>query len=701
MIFALALATSVAASPASAQRVDGPPDSREISTQRRALALEDYYRLRDVGGPFMSPAGDWIAYTVSRRIEATNESEVESWVVPTEGSAPPIRITHDGSDVSDPEWTADGDLRVRIGDAFWLIDPNQPGALPVAAPEAPDDGLLSPDGGWFARIQALPVPPKPQPELTEFERRHEERFQGDAFDWYPFRRDRQAFPLPDPREQALSEVVIAPSDGQGPVRTLTDLGLRPSDLHWSSDGTTLLFTADESVLDELAYSRADLFMVRLDGQVTRLTDDGYVHSNASFSPDGRWISYVRSFGTDMIVEGKLGHGGPRDLYVRAVGGGEPVNLTVDWDLDAGAPQWSPDSRHLYFTAGIGGATHLFRVSATGGAVEQVTQGQRRIQGLDIDQAFQRMAYTVGAFDRPEDVYVADIDGANERRLTDLHSDFFSEVEVATHVPERIQYTSYDGTPIEGFLLFPYGYDPNAEPYPLVVVNHGGPHAASGYGFNFKNLLFAANGYFIFLPNFRSSTGYGDDFKWGTWGAWGTNDGEDVLAGVDYLIEQYPIDGARVGSTGHSYGGILTNWLITRYPDRFKAAVPGAGASNWTSNYALSDVARTKEMEFLGPPWDPEAREVMIRQSAYLNSGGVKAATLFVHGEEDYRVPLEGSIQLYTSLKKQRVPTKLIIYEGMAHGIRGHWNNVHRMMNELGWWETYLKPTTPVPVSDWP
>ena len=281
--------------------------------------------------------------------------------------------------------------------------------------------------------------------------------------------------------------------------------------------------------------------------------------------------------------------------------------------------WSPDSRYLYFVTGIGGARHLFRVSPTGGAVEQVTRGARRLNGLDIDDAFRRMTYTVGDFDRPPDVYSADIDGTNERRLTNVHGDFLADVQLASRPSTSVHWKSYDGTAVEGFLIFPYGYDENTR-YPLIVVSHGGPHSASGYGFNFKNSFFAANGYFVFLPNFRSSTGYGDAFKWGTWGGWGTNDGEDVLAGVDYLIEQYPIDRHRVGATGHSYGGILTNWLITRYPDRFAAAVSGAGASNWTSNYALSDVARSKELEFLGPPWDPKAREVMIRQSAYLNSG---------------------------------------------------------------------------------
>ncbi len=660
----------------------------------RPLALEDYYREKSVGSPSISPAGDWVAYTVSLRIEEDNGTVTESWIVPANRSGAPIRVQRAGQNVSEPRWEDDGRLSFRHDDARWTIDPARPGQEPAALTTPGVDGVPSPDGRWLARTQDQPVAPRPQPTLSDFERRHEDRFEGEAFDWYPFRRDGQSFPLPDARQEPLAEIVLAPADGGedgAATRQLTRLGLRPGGLEWHPDGNAILFTADEAVLDELAYGRSDIFLVTVDGELTRLTDDGYTYSGVGFSPQGNWISYVRSFGTDMIIDRKLRHGGPRDLYVRPLAGGEPVNLTAEFDLDAGSPMWSPDGRYLYFETGIGGARHLFRVSPNGGGVEQVTTGERRIQGLDIDRDFRRMTYTVGEFERPADVYVADIDGGNERRLTDLHADFLSEVEVATRPAERILYNSYDGTPVEGFLIFPYAYDPDAGPYPLIVMNHGGPHSASGYGWSFKNMLFSANGYFVFLPNFRSSTGYGDAFKWGTWGAWGTNDGEDVLAGVDHLIAQYPIDRGRVGSTGHSYGGILTNWLITRYPDRFRAAVSGAGASNWTSNYALSDVARTKELEFMGRPWEPEAREIMIRQSAYLNSGGVQAATLFVHGEEDYRVPLEGAIQLYTSLKKQRVPTKLIIYDGMAHGIRGHWNNVHRMMQELQWWETYLKP----------
>ncbi len=663
-----------------------------LAAQKRPLAIEDYYRMTTVVAPTISPDGRWVAFSALTAIEETNGTAVEVWVAATDGASPPKLVRMEIGDAAPPEWTQGGRLRVVAPDTtYWFVDPNDPTEPEATDPPEEVEGVVSPDGRWVARARPVTADPTPAPSMTDFERRHQERFEGDDFDWYPFRRDGQRFPLPDARERPALEVTIEPATGGSASRELTRLGLRVSDLSWSPDGTSILFSADPSIHDELAYARTDLFVVSVDGALSRLTNDGYTYSNAAFSPGGRWISYSRSMGSDMIIDQKLDHGGSRDLFVRPTSGGESTNLTADWDLDPGSPRWDPAGNYLYWTAGVGGAQHLFRVSAAAGAVEQVTSGQRRIQNLTFDRDFRTMSYTVGDFDRPADVWVAAVDGSGERRLTDVHRDFLAEVDVTARPAERVLYSSYDGTPVEGFLLFPRGYSPEGGPYPLIVQNHGGPHAASGYGFNFKNQLFAANGYFVFLPNFRGSTGYGDAFKWGSWGAWGTKDGEDVMAGVDHLIATYPVDSERVGTTGHSYGGIMTNWLITRYPDRFRAAVSGAGASNWTSNYALSDVARSKELEFFGRPWEPRAREIMIRQSAYLNSGGVKAATLFVHGAEDYRVPLEGGIQLYTSLKKQRVPTRMIIYEGMAHGIRGHWNGVHRMINELGWWETYLKP----------
>ena len=451
----------------------------------------------------------------------------------------------------------------------------------------------------------------------------------------------------------------------------------------------LAFTADPGWRDELKYNKSDIWLVSTDGTLTRLTESGYVHGDLVFSPDGRYLSFARTFGTDMIIDKKLNHGGPRDLYVRPMEGGEPINLTAKWDLEPGSAQWSPDSRFIYFTAGIGGESHLFRVSVPAGVVEQVTKGPRRLNGLTIDRTFTKIVYTVGVHDRPPDVYIANIDGTNERKLTDLHPDVTSEIGFSR--AERLEWASYDGTKIEGWLMFPHGYDPSRGPYPLIVTSHGGPHSATGYTFDFKDQFFAANGYFVLDTNFRSSTGYGDAFKWATWGEWGKKDGEDVMSGIDFVLKRFPIDPKRVGHTGHSYGGFMTNWLITQYPDRFAAAITGAGISNWISDYGTADIYRTKETEFFGTPWEPEARDRMIKQSPLTYAGRVKTPTLFVHGEVDQRVPYEEAEQMYFALKRRGVPAKMIRYEGQPHGIGGHWNNVHRMLHELEWWDKYLKP----------
>ena len=166
-------------------------------------------------------------------------------------------------------------------------------------------------------------------------------------------------------------------------------------------------------------------------------------------------------------------------------------------------------------------------------------------------------------------------------------------------------------------------------------------------------------------NFRSSTGYGDAFKWATWGAWGTKDGQDVISGIDYVIAHYPIDRARVATMGHSYGGFMTNWLITQYPDRFAAAASGAGISNWFSDYGTADIYRTKEMEFFGAPWQEEGIKRMILQSPLMQAGHVRTPTLFINGEMDQRVPYEEAEQMYFALRRQGVPAKMIAVCGPA------------------------------------
>jgi len=699
----LAMVVCVGVAPVLPSRAQQPP------TAGRALAIEDYYRIQTIGSPMIAPAGRWVSYTVSTRVEDDNSTRTETWVVPADGSGPPRRVLHYGLDIASSRWTDDNRLAYAADRQEWAIDPQNPGAPPVKVPQSRParggggrggrggaagsadgqqaPGVPSPDGKWLATMSDAPPAKREVPVSTDFDRRHEERFKGAIFDWKDFQRDGQPFPAPNLRARPAAHIVIAPAAG-GEQKALTTLDVRPSGLAWHPDSTRLIFLADSEWRDELKYESPDLWTVTVDGTVTRLTDDGFVYSDAKYSPDGTYLSYVRDPGTDLIIAQKLNHGGPSDLYVRPAGGGGPINLTASWDLEPETTRWSPDSRFIYFTAALGGENHLFRASVPAGRVEQVTRGPRRIGGLTFDKTMTTIAYTVGLREAPPEVYVANIDGTSERRLTDVHRAIVSEI--AFSRAERLRWPSVDGTSIEGWLTFPYGYDAKKGPYPLIVTSHGGPHSATGYSFDFKQQYFAANGYFVLDTNFRSSTGYGEAFKWATWGAWGDKDGQDVVSGVDYALAHYPIDAKRVGHTGHSYGGFMTNWLITQYPDRFAAAITGAGITNWVSDYGTADIYRTKETEFFGTPWEPAARGRMIKQSPLTYAGAVKTPTLFIHGEVDQRVPYEEGEQMYFALRRRGVPARMIQYAGQPHGISGHWNNVHRMINELKWWQTYLK-----------
>lgn len=658
----------------------------------RPIILEDYYRIRRVGSPRLSPDGSRVTYTVSTPIEGDNSTYTETWVVTADGISEPVRIMHEGEDVSSPGWTEEGLLRYRAARVVWTLDVETPGRRPLRLEEV-ERGTPSPDDRWSVRLEDIPLPEEEPLLLSSFDQRHEERFEGAQFDWMNFQRDGASFPVPDPRRRPAQAIVLTPigeEEGSGePLLLLEALDLRPSNIRWHPDGERLAFIADAHFRDESQYGRSDLWMITIDGRTERLTDDGYTYSSLDFSPDGRFLSYIRSLGTDMVIEERLDHGGPRDLYLRPIDGGEPVNLTADWELEPRGPRWSPDGSYLYFTAGMGGTVHLFRVATVGGVVEQVTTGQRRLGGISFDRGMTRMAYTVGRFEAPSEIWVTDIEGGNERQLTHVYDELIGEI--AFSEAERLVFPSSDGTLIEGWLLYPYGYRPDSGPYPLIVHSHGGPHSAVGYGFDFKHQLFAANGYFVLTTNFRSSTGYGEAFKWATWGAWGDKDGEDVISGIDFVIRHFPVDRDRVGTIGHSYGGFMSNWLIVRYPERFRAAIVGAGISNWISDYGTADIARTKETEFYGPPWNTEARRRLLRQSPLIYADRAQAATLFVHGEVDQRVPYEEAEQMYFALKKNGVPTKMVIYADQSHGIRGHWNSVHRAMNELRWWESWLKP----------
>ncbi|MYB97359.1 MAG: hypothetical protein F4X60_02210, partial [Gemmatimonadetes bacterium] len=406
--FATVLAGPVAPVPVAAQ-------------ERRPLELEDYYRLKNVASPALSPDGSRVAYVVSWVVEEENRRHSEIWLADADGTGEPVRVTSPSFSASSPEWTPDGRLLAfssrrpgpdgRTSGGTWFLRMDRPAGEAFQIEGLDGSPVFSPDGMWIAFTAAVrPPPAPPRTYASDFERRTVERFDGRDYDWMNYRFDRRGY-LPDPRDPRATpprEIHVIPAAG-GEARQLTDLGVNAGGLAWSADGRRLAFTADSHQRDEHSYERSDLWTVDLDGNVTRLTDDEYNYSSPAWSPDGGRIVVRGNEGLDVIIREGRDRGASSELFVFDAATGERTgNLTADWDLIPGGVSWAPDGRHVYFSASASGNSHLFRVPGGGGEVEQVTTGDRRLGSFSFSADYARVAYRATDPVRPGDIWVAGV-----------------------------------------------------------------------------------------------------------------------------------------------------------------------------------------------------------------------------------------------------------------------------------------------------
>jgi dipeptidyl aminopeptidase/acylaminoacyl peptidase len=659
-ISALLVAAAVAAAPTAIP-----------AQQKRALTVDDIFAFKNVSDPQVSPDGQWVAYTVSQMDQKKDSSDTDIYMVPLSGGDA-IRLTTSDRPETSPRWSPDNRhlafLSSRDGGKtqVWLLDRRGGEATVLTDFKGGVSSFAwSPDSARLAIVATDPDPAE------------EERAKNGSSAPKPivvtrlqFKRDGAGF-LNDLRSHIYAFDVAN--------KTSTQLSRGPYDDSspvWSPDGRTIAFVSNRSEEPDANFN-TDIFVVPADGtsEARRVTSSEAAESSPVFTHDGAAI--VHTLGGD-----------PKDIWyatnniaVTAVNGGSARVLTAKLDRNLSGVHLSSDGSHVLFLLEDHGNTHLARVPLGGGAVERVITGERDIAQFHVGAGGQ-IVVLESTFERPNEISTASANG-QLTRLTKTNDEFLAGIQLGR--VERFEAKSADGTIIEAFLTRP-PHAPQGTRLPTLLRIHGGPVSQYSTGFNQEWQMLAAAGYAIVAANPRGSSGRGRDFSHAIWADWGNKDYQDVMAAVDHVVAMGVADPNRLGVGGWSYGGILTNYVITK-TTRFKAAISGASEVNYPANYGHDHYQRQWEAE-LGLPWEHVDRWIKI--SPFYAVGNVKTPTLILCGQEDWNVPLQNSEQLYQALRRLGVPTQLIVYPGQGHAIRRPSYQKDRYDRYIAWYDKYVK-----------
>lgn len=700
---------------------------------KRLIADTDIFRFVWVTDPRPSPDGTRVAFTRVTVNEKGEGYDTALWIVPADGSEQPRRLTA-GTRDSQPRWSPDGKriafLRTPMRDG--KPDPAQIHILSLSGGEAwrltdvprgTSAAVWSPDGKRIvftsganakdlakqkrekaarktaqdvdvARPAAIETKP-PAAVPDESDRESDVRTVTRAV----YRFDNQGYA--DPEHRAHLWIVSVPEMTDEPVeaRQLTDGKYDEDDPIWSRDGARIYYTSTR--IDEPYYElpQSDIYSVASNGgEPEKVAALEFEIGQTSLSPDGRTLAFVAE------VSKPIRSYSQPDLWLLELArGATPKNLTTDFDFDVGAgiggdqraPRgnsgarvlWSDDGKSLVAVVAREGRSNLMRFPASGGAPADITTGDQSVMSYASSRNAAPIAFIVSTPTVIGDLWMLDASSAKPRRLTSFNDALFSQLNLTA--PEEIWYTSFDGRKVHAWVQRPPDFDPSKK-YPLILNIHGGPHAAWGFIFTHEFQWMAARGYLVLYPNPRGSSTYGQEFGNIIQYRYPGDDHKDLMAGVDEVLERGWADPQRLGVTGGSGGGLLTNWAVTQ-TDRFRAAVSQRDISDWTAWWYTADFTLFQPNWFRKAPFEDPAEFAQRSPLTYVDK--IKTPLMFILGETDYRTPTgSGGEALFRALKYLRRPTAMVRFPGESHELSRSgqpWHRVERLRSIVGWMDKYI------------
>jgi dipeptidyl aminopeptidase/acylaminoacyl peptidase len=675
------------------------------AADKRPVTEADLFQFVWVADPQISPDGSQVAFVrVSINAEKTGY-ETALWIVPADGSAPARPFTS-GPDDSGPRWSPDGRwiaftrsgeqkppqvhlISAQGGEAFAITDLPRGAGAPAWSPDGKRIAFSSTTNDQdLARKKEGDKKPQEWESDVRVITSAIYRFNGAGYI--------------DSDRPSQVWVVDVPAPGAKPAeaRQLTRGEFNTGSPLWSRDGSQIYFHSLR--VEEPYYNMPDddVWSVPANGgEMRKAVDvDGPV-GELAFAPDGRiaFTGFVnpekrRSYDkTDLLVlDGKAG-ATPRVLTAKYDG---DVGSGLSGDQHAprgGRPQpviWSADGRSLIVVAVERGRANLKRIDVASGQVQAVTEGDQEISSYTATPNASRIAMVVSTPTVISDLYALDPATKSRKLLYQPNRELFTQLDLTE--PEELVYKSFDGREIQAWIQKPPGFDPNKK-YPLILNIHGGPHAAYGWVFFHEFQWMAAQGYVVIFPNPRGSSSYGQEFGNVIQYEFPGDDAKDLLAGVDAMLKSGYIDPQRLGVTGGSGGGILTNWILTQ-TDRFKAAVSQRSISDWASFWYTADFSQFDQFWFRGAPW--QEAEDFARRSPITHVEKVTTPLMLIEGEADLRTPpTAGGEQMFRALKYLKRPVVMVRFPDETHELSrsGHPSRrIERLRHIVGWFDKYLQ-----------